>query len=104
MNDREFLARLDARIRDFAGDLTKLEQAVSAVIVGRQFGWKVLLLVHDRKTTARYEETLDLDFRKELPAVGRWPESQAVGGGAEGRQLWKAVKGVYPNVKSVNVR
>jgi hypothetical protein len=104
-NDKELLAHVDARIKDFAGDLTKLERAVGAAIVGRQFGWKVLLLVHDRKTIARYEEMLDLDFRQEMPEVGplakksvAWAAAQKVA------SFWKAVKGVYPNVKSVKVR
>lgn len=105
MNDRELLAHLDAQIKDFVGDLTSLERAVGAAIVGRQFGWKVLLLVHDRKTIGRYEETLALDFKQELPDVGPlakksvgWAAAQKVA------SFWKAVKGVYPNVKSVNVR
>jgi hypothetical protein len=105
MNDKELLTHLDAQIKDFAGDLTSLERAVGAAIVGRQFGWKVLLLVHDRKTIARYEETLALDFRQEMPEVGPlakksvgWLAAQKVA------SFWKAVKGAYPNVKSVNVR
>jgi hypothetical protein len=105
MNDRDFLAHLDGQIRDFAGDLTMLERAVGAAVVGRLFGWKVLLLVHDRKTIARYEEMLALDFRKEMPPEGPlakkslgWAAAQKV------TSFWKAVKGAYPNVKSVNVR
>lgn len=105
MNDKELLAHLDLRIKGFAGDLTSLERAVGAAIVGRQFGWKVLLLVHDRKTIAKYEEALDLDFKQEMPGVGPlakksvgWLASQKVA------SFWKAVKGVYPNVKSVNVK
>jgi hypothetical protein len=105
MNDKDLLAHIDGRVERFKGDLTQLERAVGTLIVGRQFGWKILLLAHDRKTVAKYGEILALDFKKELPEVGAlahrsvgWAAAQKVA------SFWKAVKGEYPDVKSVNVK
>lgn len=104
MNDKELVAHLDSRMERFKGDMTRLEHAIGAYMVGRQFGWKVLLLIHDRKTIAKYGEILDLDFR-DLPEVGQlahksvaWSAVQKVA------SYWKAVKGEYPDVKGEGVR
>jgi hypothetical protein len=105
MNYQELLAHVDEQIRDYEGDLTQLERAIGALIVGRQFGWKVLLLVHDRKTIAKYGEMLKVDFKEVLPATGKfankslgWAAAQKVA------SFWKAVKGEYPEVKSVQIK
>src|ERR1700733_11802545 len=96
MNDKELVAHIDRRIEKFKGDLTQLERAIGALMVGRQFGWKILLLAHDRKTVAKYGEILGLDFKAELPKVGAlahksigWAAAQKVA------SFWKAVKGEY---------
>lgn len=105
MNSQELLSHIDEQVRNYAGDLTQLERAIGALIVGRQFGWKVLLLAHDRKTIAKYGEILKLDFREALPAEGKyahkslgWAAAQKVA------SFWKAVKGEYAEVKSVQIR
>ena len=98
---KELLAHFDSRMAEFRGDLTKLEHAIGTFVVGRQFGWKILLLAHDRKTIANYEKTLDLDFKEELPEVGPLAR-KSVGWAAVQKvaSFWKAVKGEYPDVKS----
>jgi hypothetical protein len=104
MSEKELLAHIDTRIRAFKGDLTQLERAIGALIAGRKFGWKVMLLVHDRKTIEKYEQILDVDF-KTLPETAEcthksigWIAVQKVA------SFWKAVKGEYPGVKSVEVK
>jgi hypothetical protein len=105
MNYQELLAHIDEQVRTFQGDLTQLERAIGALIAGRQFGWKVLLLVHDRKTIAKYGAILKIDFKEVLPAEGKfahksfaWVATQKVA------SFWKAVKGEYPDIKSVQVK
>jgi hypothetical protein len=105
MKYQDLLTHIDKQVREFEGDLTQLERAIGALIVGRQFGWKVLLLVHDRKTIDKYGKILDIDFKEVLPAEGKfahkslgWAASQKVA------SFWKAVKGEYPEVKSVHIK
>lgn len=102
--DKNLLAHIDKRMRNYKGDIARLESAIGAYLVGRQFGWKILLLAHDRKTIANYGVILDLDFR-ELPDEGdlayksiAWTAVQRVS------SFWKAVKGQYIGLKSTIVK
>lgn len=99
--DKDIIPHVDEVIKDFRGNINELEQAIGVWIVGRKFGWKVMLLVHDRKTLAKYEKILDVNFRKELPEVGplakkslAWAAFQKV------TNFWKAVRGEIPGIKS----
>jgi hypothetical protein len=105
MTYQELMAHVDQQVRAYAGDLTQLERAIGALVAGRQFGWKVLLLAHDRKTISKYGEILKVDFREVLPPVGKfahkslgWTAAQKVA------SFWKAVKGEYPEVKNVQIK
>lgn len=104
MSEKELLAHIDTRIRAFKGDLTQLERAIGALIAGRRFGWKPLLVVHDRKTIEKYERILDVNFRT-LPEEGDCA-NKSIGWIAAKKvaSFWKAVKGEYPGVKSVDVK
>ena len=56
--------------------------------------WKVMYLVHDRKTLGKYEKLLGIDFRKELDEVGPWAEkSRAWAAVQKVSNFWKAVRG-----------
>ena len=105
MNYQELLAHIDEQVQSYRGDLTQLERAIGALIAGRQFGWRVLLLVHDRKTIAKYGAILKIDFKEVLPAEGKfahksiaWLATQKVA------SFWKAVKGEYPEIKNVQIK
>jgi hypothetical protein len=105
MNSQDLLAHIDKQVQTFQGDLTQLERAIGALIAGRQFGWKVMLLVHDRKTIAKYGAILKIDFKEALAPEGKfaykslaWAATQKVS------SFWKAVKGEYPKTKSVQVK
>lgn len=105
MTDEDLLAHIDQRLREYKGDVTQLERAVGAAILGRRLGWKVLLLVHDRKTVEKYERLLKLNFKVVMAPEGdtahksvAWVAVQKVS------SFWKAVKGEYPDVKSVNAK
>lgn len=103
--DEKIIAHIDKLIPEFRGNIAELEQAVGVWIVGRHFGWRVMLLVHDRKTLAKYEEKLRIDFREELPEVGpyakkslAWTAVQKVS------NFWKAVRGEIPNIKTPEIK
>jgi hypothetical protein len=99
--DKDILPHIDEATRKFKGQITELEQAIGMWVVGRQFGWKVMYLVHDRKTIAKYEKLLGINFRNEVPDVGKfahkslaWTAVQKVS------NFWKAVKGEIPGIRS----
>ena len=101
MPDKDIIPHIDKRTQEFKGQISELEQAIGMWMVGRQFGWKVMLLVHDRKTIAKYEDLLGIDFRNEVPDVGKfahksvaWTAVQKVS------NFWKAVKGEIPGIRS----
>jgi len=105
MKDTKIIPHVDAVADNFRGNLGELEQAIGVLICGRRFGWKVMMLVHDRKTLAKYEKILGVDFREEFPEVGdlarksiAWTAVQKVS------NFWKAVKGEIPGIRSPTVK
>lgn len=106
VSETELVKMIDERVRQFKGDIPELERAIGALFVGRQFGWKVLLLIHDRKTIKRYEATLDLEFKApNMPEVGAYAHKSVAWLAVQKvASFWKAVKGEYAGVKSVVAR
>jgi len=98
---KEIILHIDRITQNFTGQINELEQAIGLWIVGRQFGWKVMFLVHDRKTIAKYEDILKIKFRKELPEVGEYAhKSLAWKAVQKVSNFWKAVKGEIKGIRS----
>ncbi len=57
-------------IAEFRGDLTQLEAALGMLRIGHHVGWKVLYLVHSKKTIRNYESILGILVREEFDEVG----------------------------------
>ena len=68
--DKDIIPHIDPVIKDYRGNVNELEQAIGVWNVGRKLGWKVMLLVHDRKTLAKYEKILGIAIRETFPEVG----------------------------------
>ena len=103
--DREIIPHVDKVIEKYRGNANELEQAIGVWILGRKFGWKVMLLVHDRKTLAKYEKILGIKFRDELKDVGPLADKSGAWRAFEGvTNFWKAVRGEIPNIKSPTLR
>ena len=105
MKKKQLQVAIDKAIKDFRGVIPTLEAAIGALFVGQKVGWKVLLLVHDKKTIRKYEEILGVDFREVMPEVGpladkslAWKACQKVS------NFWKAVKGEIEGVRSPLMR
>ncbi len=68
------LRRLDeiqqAAIANFSGDLGELESALGMLILGQQYGWKVIHIIHSKATVRKYEEILGIKVREEFPDEG----------------------------------
>ncbi len=73
LSDAEKIAVFDKvgeAVAGFSGSLEELEKAIGMLMVGYHFGWKVLLLVHSKRTIKKYEKILDIDIREFFPAEG----------------------------------
>ncbi|MEX2122974.1 MAG: hypothetical protein WD795_03705 [Woeseia sp.] len=57
-------------ILEFQGPLDELEKAIGILRIGHQFGWRVLVLVHSKRTIRKYEEILGITFREFFPDEG----------------------------------
>ena len=91
------LKRLDVICRDFKGQFDELEAALGMVVLGRLVGWKVLALIHNKRTIRKYEQILGINIREEFPEEGplahkslAYQTVKAVG------KYWKAVSGDEP--------
>lgn len=57
-------------VASFSGSLEELEKALGMLMLGYHFGWKVLLLVHSKRTIRKYEKILGIDIKTFFPAEG----------------------------------
>jgi hypothetical protein len=64
------VANLDEIIARFKGDFRELEAAIGMYMVGRLVGWKVLVLIHNKRTIRKYEEILKINVREVFPEEG----------------------------------
>jgi len=57
-------------ICEFEGDLSQLEAALGMLRIGHHVGWRVLYIVHSKKTIRSYEEMLGIKVRELFPETG----------------------------------
>jgi hypothetical protein len=81
-------------IAKFTGEIQELESALGMLRVGYAFGWKVLYIIHNKRTIRKYESYLDIDVKEYFDEVGSQAERnyafkffQKMG------QFWKIVSG-----------
>ena len=91
---KRIIDKLDEAIKHHQGGIDIVEQAVGMYLVGRHFGWRVLYLVHSKRTIRKYEEILGIKVQEEFPEVGTdadrsvaWLAAKKVS------NFWKAVSG-----------
>ena len=81
-------------IANFSGSLEELEKAIGMLIIGYHFGWKVLLLVHSKRTIRKYENILDINIKEFFPAEGRSAKrSMGLGLAKQIGNFWQVVSG-----------
>ena len=105
MNQRQEREMIDRAIKAFRGQVPTLETAIGAYLVGKQIGWRPLVLIHEKQTLRKYEKILGISFRDELPEVGKmadksvaWTAVQKVS------NFWKAVKGEISGIRTPELR
>jgi len=57
-------------IANFFGPLDELESALGMLHIGHHVGWKVLALVHNKRTLRKYEDVLNIHVREFFPEEG----------------------------------
>src|SRR5450759_5384180 len=63
--ERKRLDEIEAEaIAGFQGDLDQLESALGMLRLGHHVGWKVLYLIHSKRTVRKYEEILTGDSKE----------------------------------------
>lgn len=55
------------KMKNFKGLVTTLEAAVGALVIGQQFGWRVLKMIHNPSTYRKYEQLLGIRFEEVCP-------------------------------------
>lgn len=83
----------DAAIK-FKGQFDELESALGMLVLGRLVGWKVLLLIHNKRTIRKYEEILEISIRSDFPEEGPLA-GKSIGLDVVKKlgKFWKAVSG-----------
>lgn len=88
------VSHLDERVACFKGDFSELEAAIGMYMTGRLVGWKVLVLLHNKRTIRKYEEILDINVREAFPEEGPFADkSIAYELVKKLGSFWKAVSG-----------
>ena len=97
LSDEQKIAAFDkvgTVVAGFAGSLEDLEKAVGMLMMGYHFGWKVLLLVHSKRTIKKYEKILDIDIKEFFPAEGPSAKrSMGLGLAKQIGNFWQVVSG-----------
>lgn len=87
----------DTATKHFEGDFGELESALGMFFVGRLVGWRVIVLIHNKRTIKKYEEILGIDIRKEFAEQGPFVEkSLGYRIVRQAKEFWKAVSGEVP--------
>ena len=66
----ELMKKLDEAVREFDGQFDELENALGMMLLGRLVGWKVLALIHNKRSIRKYEGILGIKIREAFPEEG----------------------------------
>ena len=61
---------LDNVIRQDGVQLDELESALGMYMIGFHFGWKVLYVIHSKRTIRKYEDLLGISVRETFDELG----------------------------------
>jgi hypothetical protein len=77
----------------FKGNISELESALGFMFMGRYYGWKVLHIVHSKRTVNKYESILGFKVKEEFEPLGPY---------AERSRGWRLVKNISNFWKVIN--
>lgn len=61
--DDETIEQLEKAMIEYKGNGLALESALGAVLIGQIYGWRVLKMMHNPTTYAKYEKILGIKYR-----------------------------------------
>ncbi len=104
-SEQEVFCLIDRAVDGFHGRLDDLESAVGMLVIGRHYGWRVLLLMHSPATIRNYFRILGIrHLRTVLPEVGVLARRSSAWRMVDGtRDFWHAVRGEISGVRSFRV-
>lgn len=95
----ELVKIADKAITNFRGDFDVLESAIGMLLLGRRYGWRVIYIVHSKRTVRKYESILGINAREFFPDKSDLSER------SKGYQIAKTLsnfwKGINDNVEGV---
>lgn len=101
LSNSDLVKLIDEAVMKFHGNSQELQNAIGALMVGRNTGWKVLFLIHSPKSIRKYEAILGVEFREVMPELGpKADDSIAWNIAKKVSNFWKLVKGEIPDVKT----
>ncbi|WP_293006812.1 hypothetical protein [Nitrosomonas sp.] len=78
----------------FHGQIEELHNAIGMLMTGRLFGWRVLVIFHNKRTIRKYEEILCINIREMFPPEGPLAyKSIGYDVACKLSNFWKAVSG-----------
>ncbi len=105
MTNQELIEIIDRATDAFHGDLDELERAIGMLMLGRHYGWRVLMLMHSQATIRKYLKILGIEnLRDVVPEVGVLAGRSRAWRLVEGTSnFWRVVRGQVANVRSGKV-
>ncbi|ODU61664.1 MAG: hypothetical protein ABT02_00455 [Comamonadaceae bacterium SCN 68-20] len=105
MTNKELIEIIDRATDAFHGDLSELESAIGMLMLGRHYGWRVLMLMHSQATIRKYLKILGIqNLRDVLPEVGVLAGRSRAWRLVQGTSnFWRVVRGQVANVRSARV-
>ena len=81
----------------FTGTADELEKALGMLMLGDYMGWRVLVIIHNKRTIRKYEEILGISVREFFPEEGPIAmRSLGYSIATELGNFWKVVSGDIP--------
>lgn len=67
---QDLMKQVERATDEFQGLFDELESALGMLMIGRLVGWKVLVLIHNKRTIRKYEQILGINIREAFPEEG----------------------------------
>lgn len=104
---QEYIEIINNASDKFIGNFDELENAIGMLMIGRLVGWRVLALLHNKRSIRKYEEILNINVRERFPEEGPlaakslgYKAALAIG------NFWKVVSGdkQVPNRREMTLK
>ena len=100
-----FLDQVIRKDRPDGFQLDEMESALGMYMLGHHFGWKVLYLIHSKKTIRKYEDILGVKISEVFDEIG--PDADRTNAYkiiTAASNFWKAVSGEEKPVEGIDKR